>query len=116
MGYTVESNKRETRFIDGYIEAIYFTETGDMHQPDSDADLDSEFLGECISDCLAFCNQNLCYLSDDQLEQAGHDFWLTRNGHGTGFWDRDKIYGEHYARRFTQVSRNFGEVAAIFDE
>ena len=21
-------------------------------------------------------------------EQTGHDFWLTRNGHGTGFWDR----------------------------
>lgn len=20
---------------------------------------------------------------------AGHDFWLTRNGHGAGFWDRD---------------------------
>lgn len=20
--------------------------------------------------------------------QAGHDFWLTRNGHGAGFWDR----------------------------
>lgn len=20
--------------------------------------------------------------------QVGHDFWLTRNGHGTGFWDR----------------------------
>ena len=19
---------------------------------------------------------------------AGYDFWLTRNGHGTGFWDR----------------------------
>lgn len=25
-------------------------------------------------------------------EQAGHDFWLTRNGHGAGFWDR--FYGE----------------------
>jgi hypothetical protein len=22
-------------------------------------------------------------------EQAGHDFWLTRNGHGAGFWDGD---------------------------
>jgi hypothetical protein len=22
------------------------------------------------------------------MEQAGGDFWLTRNGHGTGFWDR----------------------------
>lgn len=21
-------------------------------------------------------------------DQAGHDFWLTRNGHGAGFWDR----------------------------
>ena len=21
-------------------------------------------------------------------EQIGHDFWLTRNGHGAGFWDR----------------------------
>jgi len=21
--------------------------------------------------------------------QAGHDFWLTRNGHGAGFWDGD---------------------------
>lgn len=20
--------------------------------------------------------------------RAGHDFWLTRNGHGAGFWDR----------------------------
>lgn len=21
--------------------------------------------------------------------RAGHDFWLTRNGHGVGYWDRD---------------------------
>ena len=21
-------------------------------------------------------------------DQAGHDFWLNRNGHGAGFWDR----------------------------
>lgn len=24
--------------------------------------------------------------------QAGHDFWLTRNGHGAGFWDRGYGY------------------------
>jgi hypothetical protein len=22
-------------------------------------------------------------------EMLGHDLWLTRNGHGVGFWDRD---------------------------
>ena len=36
---------------------------------------------------------SLCYylgLSWDECtdEQIGHDFWLTRNGHGAGFWDR----------------------------
>jgi hypothetical protein len=24
-------------------------------------------------------------------EQFGHDLWLTRGGHGTGFWDRDEL-------------------------
>jgi len=24
----------------------------------------------------------------DGYERLGHDFWLTRNGHGAGFWDR----------------------------
>ena len=24
-------------------------------------------------------------------EQFGHDFWLTRCGHGTGYWDRDSL-------------------------
>lgn len=28
---------------------------------------------------------DLSWWSDEQL---GHDFWLTRNGHGAGFWDR----------------------------
>lgn len=23
----------------------------------------------------------------------GHDFWLSRNGHGVGFWDRPELYG-----------------------
>ncbi len=25
---------------------------------------------------------------DSAIEYFGHDFWLTRNGHGAGFWDR----------------------------
>lgn len=29
-------------------------------------------------------------------EQAGRDFWYTRNGHGVGFWDRPaSYYGPH---------------------
>jgi hypothetical protein len=30
---------------------------------------------------------------------AGHDFWLTMNGHGAGFWDGDwPVYGEQLTK------------------
>ena len=40
--------------------------------------------------CFDFLVANKELLSQTELtnEQIGHDFWLTRNGHGTGFWDR----------------------------
>jgi hypothetical protein len=41
--------------------------------------------------------------SNEQL--AGHDFWLTRNGHGAGFWDRD--LGE-IGERLTKASEAYG--------
>lgn len=33
-------------------------------------------------------NEDLLIESGQSDEQIGHDFWLTRNGHGAGFWDR----------------------------
>lgn len=26
---------------------------------------------------------------EERKSDAGHDFWMTRNGHGVGFWDGD---------------------------
>ena len=115
MNYTLTASKREKRFFHAYIEAIYFTDTGDTDQPDTDCKLDEEFLRESLIDCLAFLNANICYLSDNQLEQAGHDFWFTRNGHGTGFWDRNDCYKDYLAKRFTDWSKRFGEVVPVFD-
>ncbi len=40
---------------------------------------------------------------------AGHDFWLTRCGHGTGFWDRGEVPAD--ARdRLAKAARRFGNV------
>ena len=36
---------------------------------------------------------------------AGHDFWLTRNSHGAGFWDRD--LGE-VGEQLTVAAHNMG--------
>jgi hypothetical protein len=35
----------------------------------------------------ASCDASRPHMYD--AEKAGHDFWLTRNGHGAGFWDRN---------------------------
>jgi hypothetical protein len=105
---TLTSNEQE--FLTAYLEAIYFTDTSDDEQPAVDAELDSEFLRESTIDCLSMYSRLACYLSDNNVAQAGHDFWLTRNGHGTGYWDRPEVYGEHYASMFTECAESF-EVA-----
>lgn len=49
-------------------------------------------------ECEAFAKYNARDLIAGGWDgaDAGHDFYLTRNGHGTGFWDRGK--GEHGER------------------
>jgi len=107
---------KEKEFFEAYCEAIDFTETGDTDQAPSGAALDEDFERESMIDCLGFYSRIECYLSDDHISQAGHDFWLTRNGHGTGFWDRDKsVYGDHSAR-FTGLAKEYGETHAYFEE
>jgi hypothetical protein len=112
----IELDKKELKFFNAYKEAIYFTDTGDADQPGSDIALCEVFERESVIDCLAFFNRIQCYLSDDQIEQAGHDFWLTRNGHGTGFWDRKDYYNADYYSRFSQIAGTFGTVHAVFEE
>ncbi len=63
------------------------------------SDLAPETLAAMIADCERFRRENKRLLESigcargsgeySQDEQAGHDFWLTRNDHGAGFWDGD---------------------------
>ena len=55
------------------------------------------------------CTQSLydvvTEFTDD--EHIAHDFWLTRNHHGAGFWDGD--YGS-YGDQLTAIAETFSEV------
>jgi hypothetical protein len=46
-------------------------------------------------------------------DQVGHDFWLTRNGHGAGFWDRG--IGE-VGERLTAACKPFGAVDLLIGD
>ncbi len=41
------------------------------------------------------------------VTQAGHDFWLTQNDHGAGFWDGD---WPKYGNTFTKLAKCYPEM------
>ena len=69
-------------------------------------DISPECLAQAQADCAAFQAQAGDMIADD-LGGAGHDFWLTRNGHGAGFWDGD--WGAH-GDALTALAESFGTV------
>jgi len=69
------------------------------------ADFTPDAKAKLREDCVAFVDTNLTDLASIDAKQAGHDFWLTRNGHGAGFWDRGLgALGE----RLTKASKPYG--------
>jgi hypothetical protein len=50
------------------------------------------------------------WLEHHGAAQVGHDFWLTRNGHGAGFWDRwsGGTEGERHGDVPTEASKPYG--------
>lgn len=100
----------QERFTNAYLEAIDFTETGGKDQPATGAELTA--LSHCIAlnDCANFWRAYGDLIHEARAEQAGHDFLLTRNGHGVGFWDRPEIYGTELSDQLTRASTACGEV------
>lgn len=103
-------------FTQGYIEAMFFTETahgvtkGEWHglQAEHDNYLDGclpedasfgdiapATLAEIVAQCRSFQVANradlgaACSQGCYSMRRAGNDFWFTRNRHGVGYWDRD---------------------------
>ena len=60
------------------------------------------------AECQSFVTQAGNLIPEEHYSQAGHDFALTRNGHGTGFWDRTEIYGgQDKANTLTNLANTF---------
>ena len=96
-------------FTKSYVQAALWS------SDDDDGPLDERFGPEHIDpvtmqgmleDCARFQRENADDI-DGRDGRAGHDFWLTRNHHGAGFWDGD--WPEPAASRLTSAAHDFGE-------
>lgn len=112
----------------GYIKAFFWTNTegsreAGTYDPENGSalpeevgydDLAAETLDSILADCAAFAKEAdaLLTLADERgygEERAGHDFWLTRNGHGAGFWDRDELEAEGLGDSLTAIAKRYGD-------
>ena len=85
-------------FVTQYLEAALWSsldesdESGGepMDQNYSIEDIEPESIARAVADCDRFREVAGDMLDEhDDPTMAAHDFWLTRNGHGAGFWDGD---------------------------
>ena len=88
-------------FAQGYVEALFWLADEELNDPNP-----SQLSPSARARIVATCARFIASLSKDSLgrtaldlacdyapanytaKRAGVDFWLTRNGHGAGFWDR----------------------------
>jgi hypothetical protein len=77
--------------------------------------IEPEALARIVADCKQFQEANAADLAQyTHVEytpdaMGGYDYFLTRNGHGTGFWDRISL-PEAVGERLTAAARAAGEV------
>ena len=110
----IQLDANHAKMVGAYIRAMQWATT----DTDTDQYLDQFELSEdarqaAVIACARFIDKHgndmevvRGMLLDYGYEQAGHDLFLTREGHGAGFWDRNL---GHYGDVFTKYSKEIGE-------
>lgn len=104
-------------FVDAYLEAaLWASSVGDNEKPLDDQgyaihDFAQSAINEAVEQSNAFILANMRDLtvggqSRVSRQRHGHDFWLSRNGHGAGFFDRG--YGDA-GKRLQKAAKIYGE-------
>lgn len=106
-----DPSKQLTAFQKAYLICAFWSSTDNDGDPLDEnyamTDLDPATVDQMIADCDKFTADNAADLEGEDMSLAGHDFWLTRNGHGAGFWDGD--WEEKKGERLSKSAMAFNE-------
>lgn len=108
------------KMLSGYLTAmLWSTRGGEEDEPlDEDhsvEDVSSELEKSSTEDCekfVAMAKEKGIDLGNYVDSDVGHDFWLTRVGHGAGFWDGDYEADEakEDGDKLTEIAKTFGNL------
>jgi hypothetical protein len=99
--------------LDSYLETMLWSSLDDDGSPLDGSkaiiDISDEVINSSKKDIESFyekAEKENIEVTKYTAEDIGHDFWLTRCGHGAGFWDGD--YEEEDGEALTKISKEFG--------
>jgi len=104
--------KLPTEALDAYFETALWssTEMDELNTPLDENydvnDISPELRAEAEQELADFIKLAGHLLGKQPLTLIAHDFWLTRCGHGAGFWDGDYEHGEE----LTKLCKPYGNV------
>jgi hypothetical protein len=103
-------------FINHYLAAAETLQDDELSDNEIAMSWSKEAVRQAGNDCIKFLKEAYHHLNEALnengygMEQAGNDFFLTRNGHGAGFWDRGLgSSGE----AMSLIARSMGESSAF---
>lgn len=116
---TKDELKTNLHYYGAYFEAMFWADVdgSDDIQGDYDImDIDNDMLEKMCKELDAFFEKAGPILgeSDYTHDQACHDFYFTRCGHGVGFWENDHC-NESQGQALTDIAKEFNEVCISED-
>jgi hypothetical protein len=103
------------KFVDAYLEAAIWSSDDQSGEPlDKRFDIDDfaqEAVNKAVRDCNEFIEKNKVILEKHgNPAHHGYNFWMSRNGHGVGFFDRG--YGDD-GDLLQEAAEEYGEEQII---
>lgn len=104
------------KFFTGYLEAMCFTDLPEeevgpgvfmLETTEWSEKFSEHLLLKSIAACSTFLLKAYGLIPEKRMEEAGRDFWYTRNGHGCGFWESE--WDSDHGNELNDLSEEFGQ-------
>ena len=100
--------------LDAYLEVMRLTDGGPDRPDFNAARLSPDAEATARQDCQRFFDlakpllERSVHIWGYDWIDAGIDFWLTRNGHGSGFWDQKCLAHNDLGQKLSQIAHEMG--------
>jgi hypothetical protein len=96
------------QILEHYLICALWTDEEHLREENENVDLNIYNIStvskiKCIEDIKKFLKLAGNAVKNISPEMLGHDIWLTRNGHGAGFWDRG--YNENISKKLCESAK-----------